>query len=181
MPLVRLIGQRTDHVAEFLELLRSPDKDVDRMHDAESGMSQLMEGDKVGTSQKSSNSNPPVGVPQASQSSAAAETGEHLTRASEQILSMKSPYINVAVSSWLISANAEPDSDIDLIIVSSAFRGMPVWKRWGILGDALSEVLQPLEALVYSPEEFESKKNWPASFLGHILRQPEVVAVRLQA
>lgn len=77
--------------------------------------------------------------------------------------------------------DARPDSDVDLIIVSSAFRDMPVWKRWEVLGDALSEVLQPIEGLAYSPEEFESKKNRPASFLGHILRQPEVVAVHLQA
>ena len=72
--------------------------------------------------------------------------------------------------------DARPDSDIDLIIVSSAFTGMPPWKRWEVLGDALSEVLQPIEALAYSPEEFAAKKNRRASFLGHLLSQPEVVA-----
>jgi predicted nucleotidyltransferase len=70
---------------------------------------------------------------------------------------------------------AGPDSDIDLIIVSSAFSGMPAWKRWEALGDALVEVLEPIEALAYSPEEFETKKNRKSSFLGHVLREPGVI------
>ncbi len=75
---------------------------------------------------------------------------------------------------------ARPDSDIDLIIVSSAFTGMPVWKRWEVLGDALSEVMEPIEVLSHSPEEFDARKNTPASFLGHLLRQPEVVPFQPQ-
>ncbi|NPV71188.1 MAG: nucleotidyltransferase domain-containing protein [Firmicutes bacterium] len=71
--------------------------------------------------------------------------------------------------------DARPESDIDLILVSSAFSGMPAWKRWEVLGDALAEVLEPIEALAYSPEEFEAKKDRKASFLGHLLSQPEVV------
>lgn len=76
--------------------------------------------------------------------------------------------------------NAKPDSDIDLIIVSSAFAGMPMWKRWEVLGDALSEVMKPIEVLSYSPEEFNAKKDTTASFLGHLLRQPEVVPFQPQ-
>lgn len=76
--------------------------------------------------------------------------------------------------------DARPDSDIDLIIVSSAFTGMPLWKRWEVLGDALSEVLQPIEVLAYSPEEFDARRNRPASFLGHLLRQGEVVNLHLE-
>ncbi|HHX29235.1 MAG: hypothetical protein ACOX5Q_07745 [Bacillota bacterium] len=68
------------------------------------------------------------------------------------------------------------DSDIDLIIVSSAFQDMPLWKRWEVLGDALAEVMQPIEVLAYSPEEFDSRKDRKASFLGHLLVSPEVVA-----
>ena len=71
--------------------------------------------------------------------------------------------------------HARPDSDIDLIIVSSAFTGMPAWRRWEILGDALSEVMKPIEVLSYPPEEFNAKKDAKASFLGNLLRQPEVV------
>lgn len=68
-----------------------------------------------------------------------------------------------------------PGSDIDLIIVSSAFSGMPLWKRCEALGDALAEVFQPIDVLAYSPEEFASKKDRAASLLGHILKQPGVV------
>lgn len=73
---------------------------------------------------------------------------------------------------------ADPYSDIDLIVVSQAFADMPVWKRWEVIGDALSDVMYPIEVLAYSPEEFESKKDRPASFLGHILRQPETIAIQ---
>lgn len=82
--------------------------------------------------------------------------------------------------SWA-RGDARPESDIDLIVVSSAFTGMPLWKRWEVLGDALSEVLQPIEVLAYSPEEFVSKKNRPATFLGHVLSQPGVVAFQPEA
>ena len=77
--------------------------------------------------------------------------------------------------------DARPDSDIDLIIVSSAFSGMPPWKRWEVLGDAISEDFEPIEVRAYSPEEFDSKKGRRASFLGHILKQPEVVASQPEA
>ena len=77
--------------------------------------------------------------------------------------------------------DARPDSDIDLIIVSSAFSGMPSWKRWEVLGDALSEVFEPIEVRAYSPEEFDSRKGRRASFLGHILKQPEVVVFQPEA
>lgn len=68
---------------------------------------------------------------------------------------------------------ARADSDIDLIIVSSAFSDMPSRKRWELLGDALAEVLLPIEALCYSPEEFALQKARQASFLQHVLNQPE--------
>jgi predicted nucleotidyltransferase len=71
------------------------------------------------------------------------------------------------------------DSDIDLIIVSSTFSGMPFWKRWEIIGDALAEIMEPIEALVFSPEEFEARKEKSASFLHYILRQSETTEIVL--
>lgn len=73
--------------------------------------------------------------------------------------------------------SSRPDSDIDLIIVSPAFSGMPFWKRWEIIGDALAEVMEPIEALALSPEEFEEKKEKKAGFLHYVLEQPETVDV----
>ena len=72
-----------------------------------------------------------------------------------------------------------PNSDIDVIIVSPAFSGMPVWKRWEVIGDALTEVLEPIEILSYSPEEFNTQKNKPASFLRHILEQKETIRLTI--
>ena len=46
---------------------------------------------------------------------------------------------------------AGPYSDIDLIIISTAFRDMPLWRRWEILGDALAEVMEPTEVRSYAP------------------------------
>lgn len=74
---------------------------------------------------------------------------------------------------------ATPESDIDLIMVSSDFSGMPLWQRWEILGDALTEIMEPIEILAYSPEEFELERNKQAGFLNHILRLAETAEIRL--
>lgn len=60
--------------------------------------------------------------------------------------------------------NAGPNSDIDLIIVSTAFRGMPLWKRWEILGDVLAEVLEPIEVRGYAPKNSTKRRNRKAVF-----------------
>jgi len=77
--------------------------------------------------------------------------------------------------------DARPDSDIDLILVSSAFTDMPAWKRWEVLGKALVEVMKPIDPLAYSLEEFNAKKNAEASFLGYLMQQPEVVQFQAPA
>jgi len=69
------------------------------------------------------------------------------------------------------------DSDIDLILVSPKFYKMPFWKRWEIIGDALAEIMEPIEVLAFSPEEFEKKKEKQAGFLQHIMKQPETIDV----
>ena len=74
---------------------------------------------------------------------------------------------------------ATPESDIDVIIVSPAFSGMPFWKRWEVLGDALAEVLEPIEVLSYAPEEFEAQSHKQASFLRHVLDQKETIRLSL--
>jgi hypothetical protein len=75
------------------------------------------------------------------------------------------------------TGEAKPESDIDLIIVSPAFSGMPQWKRWEVLGDALSEVREPIDVLAYSPEEFDARKGREASFLGHVLKKARALTV----
>ena len=54
---------------------------------------------------------------------------------------------------------------------------MPFWKRWEIIGDALAEVMEPIEVLTFSPEEFEKKKEKQTGFLQYIIKQPETIDV----
>ena len=70
---------------------------------------------------------------------------------------------------------AGPNSDIDLIVVSTAFRDMPLWKRWEVLGDALAEVLEPIEVRGYAPEELDQAQEQKGSFLREILTEAETV------
>jgi predicted nucleotidyltransferase len=72
---------------------------------------------------------------------------------------------------------SRPDSDIDLIVVSHKFSKMPFWKRWEIIGNALAEVMEPIEVLAFSPDEFEEKKEKRAGFLQYIMKQPETIDV----
>ena len=72
---------------------------------------------------------------------------------------------------------SRPDSDIDLILVSPKFSKMPFWKRWEIIGDALAEIMEPIEVLAFSPGEFKEKKEKQAGFLQYIIKQPETIDV----
>jgi len=47
---------------------------------------------------------------------------------------------------------------------------MPFWKRWEIIGDALAEVMEPIEALALSPEEFKEKKEKKSRFFALCFR-----------
>ncbi|MCD6219770.1 nucleotidyltransferase domain-containing protein [Candidatus Calescamantes bacterium] len=59
------------------------------------------------------------------------------------------------------------DSDIDLIVISENFKGMNLRERLEILGLASGRILEPIEALGYTPEEIEHKEE---SFLEEILK-----------
>lgn len=50
------------------------------------------------------------------------------------------------------------ESDIDLIIVSKSFAGIPVPKRLGIL-ENMWDYEEDLETLAYTPKEFEEAKD----------------------
>lgn len=74
-----------------------------------------------------------------------------------------------------VEGGAREDSDIDLLIVSPSFRGMPYSRRWEILGDVLAEIREPIDVIAYSPEEFESQRLKSASFVNHIINHAEQV------
>ena len=50
-------------------------------------------------------------------------------------------------------------SDIDLVVISRDFKGMDFWARVQILGRAVSEVLQPIEATALTPEEWDREDS----------------------
>lgn len=74
---------------------------------------------------------------------------------------------------------AGPYSDIDLIVVSPAFTGMPQWNRWEILGDALAELMEPIEVRGYAPDEINLAKQQKASFLYEVLTEPQTIEYQL--
>jgi len=73
---------------------------------------------------------------------------------------------------------AGADSDIDLILVSSDFAGVPAWRRWEILGKAVAQVMEPIEALAFTPEEIKMCLQREGNFIRHTLEQPETTSLK---
>lgn len=46
-------------------------------------------------------------------------------------------------------------SDIDLVVISKDFEDMGFKQRCEVLGRAIAEIMEPIEPLAYTPEEFE--------------------------
>lgn len=59
-------------------------------------------------------------------------------------------------------------SDIDLIIISSDFALLDFEQRCSILGKAIAEIMEPIEPIAYTPDEFE--KLSPFSMIGSLVR-----------
>jgi hypothetical protein len=64
------------------------------------------------------------------------------------------------------ASKGKKDSDIDVIIISEDFKGMNLFRRLEILGVALAKakILEPIEAIGYTEEEFASKGE--GTFIG---------------
>ena len=50
-------------------------------------------------------------------------------------------------------------SDIDIVVISEDFAGKDYWKRIDILSDAIYEVFEPIEAIPFTPEEWERGRS----------------------
>lgn len=74
---------------------------------------------------------------------------------------------------------ANENSDIDLIVISSDFSKMPAWRRWEVLGKAVARIMEPVEPLAYTPEEVEALMKREGNFIRHILTQPETIEYQL--
>ena len=72
--------------------------------------------------------------------------------------------INIRVEQLILfgsqaEGTAREDSDIDLVVISSSFANKSYWERINILSDAIYEVLAPIEASAFTPDEWKSKKS----------------------
>lgn len=54
---------------------------------------------------------------------------------------------------------AKEYSDIDLVVISDDFKEMNLIERLEILGRATAKIMEPIEALGYTEEEFGSKEE----------------------
>jgi len=75
-------------------------------------------------------------------------------------------------------ATGAPDehSDIDLAVISDDFKGMDILKRLETVGLALARarIMEPIEALAYTQEEYDSKRE--GTFVGDEVK-PKGVAI----
>ncbi len=75
--------------------------------------------------------------------------------------------------------DAREDSDIDLLVVSSDFAQMPLYRRYEVLGKALARVMQPIEPLACTPDEVKIEKLSKVSLLYDILARQKTIEYQL--
>jgi predicted nucleotidyltransferase len=60
--------------------------------------------------------------------------------------------------SWT-EGEAEEGSDIDLLIVSNDFAKMDFWEKAKLLGKIKMQLLEPIDAVGVTPEDFEKSRS----------------------
>jgi len=73
---------------------------------------------------------------------------------------------------------AGENSDIDIVVISSSFKGLDFMQRCELLGRAIAEIMEPIEPLAYTHEEFNEQKH-KASFLHEVLNEPQTIEFSL--
>ena len=68
---------------------------------------------------------------------------------------------------------ARPDSDIDLLVVSDDARSRA--QRAADLYGVLSDIIIPMDVLVYRPEEIDEWRNVPQAFVTTAMREGRVL------
>jgi len=74
-------------------------------------------------------------------------------------------------------ANFDKDSDIDLLIVKDT-KKRPLWRRVEVRKVLSTE--EPLDVIVYTPDEFSRLRESGSAFIEDILNQGEVVYEKKQ-
>jgi len=67
--------------------------------------------------------------------------------------------------------NYKDGSDIDVILISDDFASMDYWERIDFLSEAIYEIYEPIEAFLFTPDEWDKKD----SFLVDYAKDGEVV------
>lgn len=60
----------------------------------------------------------------------------------------------ILYGSWA-KGGAREDSDIDVVVISRDFEGKGYWERIDALAAAISAVFAPIEAIAFTPDEWE--------------------------
>lgn len=68
---------------------------------------------------------------------------------------------------------ARPESDIDLLVIAESTQ--PRYRRAAPLYGALSDILAPMDILVYSPEEVREWSQVPQAFVTTAIREGKVL------
>jgi len=69
--------------------------------------------------------------------------------------------------------DARPESDIDLLVIAESTQ--PRYRRAAPLYGALSDILEPMDILVYSPEEVREWSQVPQAFVTTAIREGRVL------
>jgi len=69
--------------------------------------------------------------------------------------------------------DAQSDSDLDLLVIADSTQ--PRYRRSAALYGVLSDILAPMDILVYSPEEVEEWKNVRQAFVTTAVREGKVL------
>lgn len=56
-------------------------------------------------------------------------------------------------------------SDIDVVVVSTDFKGLNHWQRLGLMTEALYKIFEPIEVRALTPQEWESSESITASYI----------------
>jgi predicted nucleotidyltransferase len=89
-----------------------------------------------------------------------------------KILESKNVKINkIILYGSYAKENYHESSDIDVIVMSRDFAPMDYWTRIDLLSEAIYEIFEPIEAVSFTPEEWETSD----SFLVDYARNGEVV------
>jgi len=70
--------------------------------------------------------------------------------------------------------DAKEDSDIDLLVISPDFAGMPLQRRLEILGTAIARVRKPIDPLACTPEELRPENLKKTDVLYDVLIRQEI-------